>query len=331
MNDENPYAPPQASLARPLGSHRYYGVLIGNVKFSEIRKLTRNPLTWIRLAISRWTGHSRAVIVSGAVNPQSPTELQMASLPTHIRERLATKHNVLSENGFRWIGYYRSPSLGAAQMVGELWLDDQNVACLNLLLQTLSYPRATLVQEHFTLFSPIADQTGLYTTTNPISLAQIAGQETLRLPGSTLAEIIRRHRERLNDMPAKHLPPTDWLTSDRVWTYLLENLQAEIRGLEAVGVVSPLSETQVRKLNSFNVCLDFRERRVPWRVRIITSMPLALYALLIGMLCVIWRWPIARILMYRGLIWLCLTLFSNQLIYRFLRAKPEDQLPPRVS
>ena len=331
MNDENPYAPPQASLDRPLGIDRYYGILIGGVKFSVVRKLTRNPLTWIRVAILKWTGRSRAVVNSGIINPNSPTELQVADLPAHVRERLATKHTLLSELGFRWVGYYRSPAFGAGQMVGELWVDDQNAACLNLLLQTLAYPRATVIAEHFTLFSPSVDQTMLYTSTYPIELVKVPGQETLRLTDAKPDDVIRRHRERLKSDPAQRLPSADWLTADRVWNCLFGNIRAEIRALEAAQVICSLTESQARKLDRLSVCFDFRERTVPWPVRLVASRSFSFYAYVLGVVSLFLRWPNARALMFGGLIWFCLTLlFSNSLIYRYLRAKPADQLPPRV-
>lgn len=87
---------------------------------------------------------------------------------------------------------------------------------------------------------------------------------------------------------------------------------------------------KLRRLHKYNVCFDFRERRVPWMVRLLSSktIPLAFY--LVAIVGMISRWPNSRILMFVGLFWFCLTLlFSNQLIYSFLRAKPQDLLPPR--
>lgn len=327
---DNPYAPPQADCSRPLGTHRYYGLMIAKLKFAELRKITRNPLIWCRLTALHWLGGSRAVIVTGVVNPQSPLELHVAEFPSQVRERLATKHDLLSQHGFRWVGNYRSPAIGAGQSVGDLWIDDNNTICLNLLIQTLVYPRATVVAEHLSLFSSLADGTMTITTSYPISIAENPTHDVVRLPGIAPVELIRRHRERLAVLKPRQLTPQTSLSEAEVWSLLHHYLLDEICSLERAGVVTPIDEAQVAKLHKYNVCFDFRERKVPWMVRLFSSKTISLVFYLVAIVGVISRWPNSRIWMYVGMFWFCLTLlFSNQLIYSYLRAKPQDLLPPR--
>lgn len=323
-SDINPFSPPSAPLGMALGEERFYGLALQRLKLADWKSYKWKPLVWLNGILRRSLTPSADYYVTGVVNPNSPDDLKLADFEPPIKERLARQHPQLEAAGFQFAGFYNGPAFGLVKNLGELWVDDQ-VVCLNLLIQSIDMRRVKKVIAVQSLFSWRAAGKRLVTTNLSQTVSEDPAVDYLSLPDANLGELIRAHRQRVE-------ASEDWEGVDReiAWWRVFDLVKYELRTLHSQGVLHPITPKQLKTLIDLSQFIDFRDLVVPTWVRAPLSRQVPVLIWLVVLLSVIVDRPVFPwALVIMPIWWLVVLLLSGPIFRYWMASEPTEHLSPR--
>lgn len=305
-----------------FGEERFYGLAMQRLKLADWVKFKWRPLVWINGLLRTSLTPSSDHFVTGVINPNSPDELKLPDLASHIKQRLALQHSVLESGGFQFLGFYNGPAFGLVKNVGELWIDDRTV-CLNLLLQSIAMQREKKVVAVQSLFSWRSNGSRLVTTNVAQEILEDPTIEYVSQPTTGLAELIRKHQQRV--LAAEGL---EAINPDVAWWRMFELVKYELLTLHQQGVLQPVNSKQLSNLMDYSQFIDFRDLVIPNWVRAPLSRQVPVLVWLAVLLSVMVDRPVFPwALVIMPVWWLVAALISVPIFRYWMKADPQDRPP----